>query len=87
MTILDEDQGAPGDAVITGGPYSILEGEALHLSAMIQSGTATGFSWDVNGDGVFGDAVGQNPTLTWVQLNASASRTGRAPSNAGACER
>ena len=28
------------------------------------------FSWDVNGDGVYGDAVGQNPTLTWFQLQA-----------------
>ncbi len=28
------------------------------------------FSWDVNGDGEYGDAVGQSPSLSWAQLNA-----------------
>ncbi|HJT30621.1 MAG TPA: PKD domain-containing protein, partial [Pirellulales bacterium] len=28
------------------------------------------YSWDINGDGTFGDAVGSNPTLTWSQLEA-----------------
>ena len=28
------------------------------------------YSWDVNGDGVFGDASGVSPTLTWSQLQA-----------------
>lgn len=26
------------------------------------------FTWDINGDGIFGDAHGINPTLTWSQL-------------------
>ena len=28
------------------------------------------YSWDVNGDGTFGDASGVSPTLTWSQLQA-----------------
>ena len=28
------------------------------------------YSWDINGDGVFGDAAGATPTLTWPQLQA-----------------
>ena len=28
------------------------------------------YSWDVNGDGVFGDATGVRPALTWAQLQA-----------------
>src|SRR5262249_11811835 len=28
------------------------------------------YSWDINGDGVYGDATGVNPTLTWAQLQA-----------------
>ena len=28
------------------------------------------YSWDINGDGVFGDATGAKPTLTWAQLEA-----------------
>lgn len=26
------------------------------------------YSWDINGDGIFGDATGLNPTLSWAQL-------------------
>jgi hypothetical protein len=70
LTILDEDPSSASDEVSAGGPYAILEGDLLELSASVLSGTATDFTWDVNGDGVFGDAVGQNPTLTWAQLNA-----------------
>ena len=28
------------------------------------------YTWDINGDGVFGDATGVKPTLTWAQLKA-----------------
>jgi Ca2+-binding RTX toxin-like protein len=56
-----------------GGPYSIREGEDLSLDASASSDpdndTLT-YSWDVNGDGAFGDASGQQPTLTWAQLQA-----------------
>ena len=56
--------------VATGGPYTIDEGETLEL---VGSATGVGtltYSWDVNGDGVFTDAVGNSAALTWPQLVA-----------------
>ena len=55
-----------------GGPYSIAEGSALLLNGSSSYDpdpldTLT-YSWDVNGDGVFGDAIGVSPILTWTQL-------------------
>lgn len=56
-----------------GGPYTVEEGEALTLdgsgSSDADADTLT-FSWDVNGDGTFGDATGASPTLTWDDLVA-----------------
>ena len=49
------------------------EGESLTLGVSASSdpdGDALTFGWDVNGDGVFDDATGANPTLTWEQLVA-----------------
>jgi len=34
------------------------------------NGAAATYTWDVNGDGTFGDATGATPTLTWAQLEA-----------------
>ncbi|MFN4259034.1 MAG: PKD domain-containing protein [Gemmataceae bacterium] len=56
-----------------GGPYSVAEGESLTLDASASfdpDGDPLSFTWDINGDGVFGDATGVNPTLTWAQLVA-----------------
>jgi PKD domain len=56
-----------------GGPYTIMEGGSLTLDASASSdpdGDPLTYSWDVNGDGVFGDATGVNPTLTRAQLVA-----------------
>jgi len=56
--------------VSAGSSYTITEGATLNLTA---SATGLGplvYSWDVNNDGVFGDATGINPTLTWPQLQA-----------------
>jgi hypothetical protein len=39
------------------------------------------YSWDINGDGVYGDATGANPTLTWAQLNALGINDGPATRN------
>lgn len=56
-----------------GGPYAISEGQGVALDASGSSDPdfdALTYSWDINGDGVFGDATGMQPTLTWAQLNA-----------------
>ncbi len=56
-----------------GGPYSVAEGASLTLNAGGSSdadGDPLTYSWDVNGDGTFGDATGVHPTLTWNQLSA-----------------
>lgn len=54
-----------------GGPYTIEEGESLVLdassSAYVPGST---LSWDVNDDGIFGDAEGELATLTWSELLA-----------------
>ena len=34
------------------------------------SGNDVDQSWDLNGDGVFGDATGATPTLSWSQLQS-----------------
>lgn len=56
-----------------GGPYTVTPGNSLALNALGSSdpdGQALSYAWDVNGDGVFNDASGANPTLTWSALQA-----------------
>ena len=55
-----------------GGPYTINEGDSLVLSGSGTSvvGSPLNYTWDINGDGTFGDATGVSPTLTWTQLAA-----------------
>ncbi len=54
-----------------GGPYTINEGDGLALNGSgIDAGDSLTFSWDLNGDGIFGDATGATPVLSWAQLNA-----------------
>jgi len=56
------------------GPYAIAEGDSLSLSGIGTDPAGPGYplsyTWDVNGDGVFGDALGASPTLSWSQLVA-----------------
>ena len=58
--------------VSAGGPYTISEGDPLTLqgSATDRDGDPITYSWDVNGDGDFGDASGANPTLSWAKLQS-----------------
>ncbi|MBX7169144.1 MAG: beta-propeller fold lactonase family protein, partial [Pirellulales bacterium] len=54
-----------------GGPYVINEGDGLSLAGFGSDPVDTlSFSWDLNGDLVFGDATGANPTLSPAQLAA-----------------
>jgi Ca2+-binding RTX toxin-like protein len=58
-----------------GGPYEISEGEDLVLAgsgsdADSDDNPILAFTWDVNGDGVFGDATGASPVLTRHDLEA-----------------
>ncbi len=53
------------------GPYSVAEGGSLILAGSVSpADPAATYTWDVNGDGTFGDATGATPTLTWAQLEA-----------------
>jgi pectate lyase len=53
--------------------YAVFEGGSLTLSAAGSSDPDSDpltYSWDINGDDVFGDAFGVSPTLSWSQLVA-----------------
>ncbi len=64
--------GVRAPVVNPGTSYTINEGSSLTLHATGEDpqGYSLTYSWDVNGDGVFGDATGANPTLNWSQLEA-----------------
>ena len=51
-----------------GGPYSIVAGSSLALDGSASfdpDGSINFYTWDVNGDGVYGDATGATPTVPW----------------------
>ena len=56
-----------------GGPYNISEGGGVTLDASGSSDadldTLT-YSWDLNNNATYGDAIGESPTLTWAQLQS-----------------
>lgn len=58
--------------VNAGGPYVLTAGGSLTLDGSAvksaTSGSIKTWSWDLNGDGTFGDATGRSPTLTRQQL-------------------
>lgn len=54
-----------------GGQYAINEGGSLALDGTASlAGPGAVYSWDVDGDGTFGDATGVAPTLTWGDLES-----------------
>jgi Beta-propeller repeat len=56
--------------VWAGGPYAINEGQGVTLTASATdlNKDVLKFTWDLNGDGVFGDAFGTSVTLTSAQM-------------------
>ena len=62
--------GTRAPVVNPGTGYTIAEGHSVTLNVQAQdpNGAALTYSWDVNGDGAFGDATGKSPTLSWAQL-------------------
>lgn len=58
--------------VTAGGPYTIaaLQSLQLHATANDPDEDELSYSWDLNNDGVYGDALGQNPIVTWNDLLA-----------------
>ncbi len=58
-----------------GGPYTVGEGNPLNLDGGGSDDPDAGpspltYSWDVNGDGTFGDATGETPNLSGSQVKA-----------------
>ena len=80
----DSVPGFVGPTTSAGGTYTITEGNSLTLNGSATAATNTqllGISWDLTGDGVYGDAVDptvtfpatsatSKPTITWAQLQA-----------------
>jgi len=67
-----ETNHAPNAAI--SGAYELAEGDTLALDASGSNdadfGQVLTFAWDLNNDGIFGDAVGATPSLTWEALAA-----------------
>ncbi|MBI2823093.1 MAG: hypothetical protein HYX69_00215 [Planctomycetia bacterium] len=72
LTGLDPQQAPIANA---GGAYAIAAHNALALNASASTDPNVGdvpflqYSWDINGDGIFGDATGAQPDLSWAQLH------------------
>ncbi len=65
------------------GHYYIVPGQTLDLdgSASFDPDSAYGdsivnYTWDLNGDGVFGDAIGVQPAVTWSQFETLLTNAG-----------
>ncbi|QDS94826.1 hypothetical protein FF011L_36080 [Roseimaritima multifibrata] len=70
LTIIAGNLAPTADA---GGPYFIDEGDSLTLDASLSSAPdddPLDYTWDLNGDGDFSDAVGMTPMIPWSELDA-----------------
>jgi len=65
-------QNRPPTNLSAGGPYTIDEGKPLTIkaAAVDPEGQPMNFRWDLNGDGIYTDAIGKNVTLTKAQMRA-----------------
>jgi|GEM_PF-3507913 len=64
-----------------GGPYAINEGSALLLAALATDPGIETFvyAWDLNADGIFTDATGANPAVSWQTLASLGLTNGTYP--------
>ena len=56
-----------------GGPYVIAEGDTLPLSASGSTDPeldALTYAWDLDNDGFYDDATGENPVVAWSLLSS-----------------
>lgn len=70
VSVIDQDENPTAAA---GGPYQIDEGNGVLLDGSGSSdpeGNPLTYRWDLNNDGIFGDAVGATPSIDWTTLNA-----------------
>ena len=71
-TFIDVINRVAAPTAAAGGPYSINEGNTLSLDASGTIEPALGgpvsYSWDINGDGQYGDMIGLSPVITWSTL-------------------
>lgn len=59
-----------GPVADAGGPYAILEGGSLTLDGSASIGAGGSWNWDLDNDGLYDDATGQSPTVSWAALVA-----------------
>lgn len=61
----------PPRIISTGGPYTIQEANGITVKgeAVDPEGVPLIYNWDLNGDGIWGDAFGKKVTLTPVQMS------------------
>ena len=60
-------------ATITSANPTIIEGQDLSQTATVSDPDTNDmhtFNWDLDGDGMYDDAMGANPTITWATLQA-----------------
>ncbi len=66
----------PGPLPLIGGPYWMLEGASLVLSAVAYSGSGLtmSYAWDFDADGLYDDATGPNPSFSAIGIQGPQTR-------------